>query len=131
MLKMPVMAGLVLLSLSTAYAAECEDAMTQFDMNQCADAAYSQTERLLEKAYHDVWQRTDGKQRQLLEAAQQRWYEYRNADCLFQSDTAQQGSIGPMVHAQCLTDAAVERIKILKRVLSCPEGALDCVSFTH
>lgn len=114
-------------SFTSASALECDNAITQFEMNQCAEETYVQTEYALEKMYHDVRHHTNGEQRQLLETAQQRWQQFRDAECTFRNYAVQQGSIAPMARALCLTDANVERTTALKHLLHCQ----DCASLAE
>lgn len=121
--------ALVLLAffpLASVHAQGCDNALTQLEMNQCAQKAYIQAENILEKDYRGLWQRTDAPQRRLLETAQQRWHEYRQADCEFQYYAARQGSIGLMSRILCLTDKTLERSREFKQLLHCPEGDIEC-----
>lgn len=111
-----------------AWALECNNAITQADMNACANVGYHQAETALDKAYSKVWRRLDGKaQRQLLEVAQHHWWEYEQNDCQLQSYSNRGGSLYAMNYAICLTEAAHQRTAALNEMLDCPEGVLDCV----
>lgn len=117
---------LALCSFSSAQALECDNAMTQLEMNQCASEAYAQANAALKQAYADVQHRSQAPQRLLLEKAQQHWLAYRDANCDFQNYNAQEGSVGPMVLALCLTAETQARASFLKQMLDCPEGDVSC-----
>lgn len=130
-MKAHILVLLALFPLVSVHGQECDDALTQLDMNRCAEKVYIQADNILERRYRDVWQRTDGQQRQLLEAAQQRWREWREADCDFQYYAARQGTLGPMSRMFCLADKTLERSETFKRMLSCPEGDIACALLSN
>ena len=117
---------LALSACLSAHALECDNAMTQLEMNQCASESYAHADAALKQAYADVQRRSQTSQRLLLEKAQQHWLAYREANCEFQNYNAQEGSVGPMVLALCLTEETQARVSFLKRMLGCPEGDVSC-----
>ncbi|CFR05425.1 lysozyme inhibitor LprI family protein [Yersinia kristensenii] len=127
MLKQKIMlVSLLLLPLGQALALNCQNAVTQQDMNQCATSDYKKADTELNRTYKEVLAKTSVGQRALLKSAQQTWIKYRDADCTFQSSATEGGSVHPMIISACLTHKTEERTTQLKSFLNCPEGDLSC-----
>ena len=107
-------------------AADCGDAQTQSEMNQCFYAEYGKADNALNKTYQKALKLTSGEQRNLLQSAQKRWISYRDADCKFQTYASRDGSVNPMNTAICLQTKTEQRTKELEDMLSCPEGDVSC-----
>lgn len=90
MLKQKIMlVSLLLLPLGQALALNCQNAVTQQDMNQCATSDYKKADTELNRTYKEVLAKTSVGQRALLKSAQQTWIKYRDADCTFQSSATE------------------------------------------
>jgi len=61
-----------------------------------------------------------------LKSAQRAWISFRNAECSFQSNGKDGGSIAPMVSANCATNLTKLRIAQLAAAAACPEGDVSC-----
>ncbi|CNH95702.1 MULTISPECIES: lysozyme inhibitor LprI family protein [Yersinia] len=126
MLKIILLASLLVLPINQALAIDCKSAVTQLDMNQCANSDYKKADAELNRIYQDVLAKTSVAQRPLLKSAQLTWIKYRDADCTFQSSATEGGSVHPMIISACLTQKTKERTALLKSFLNCPEGDLSC-----
>ncbi|CAH0199052.1 hypothetical protein SRABI13_01681 [Erwinia aphidicola] len=117
---------LVLLPMTSAFALDCNNAQTQLDMNQCASAEYKKSDNELNNTYQQVLKATSGEQTNLLKKSQNKWIEYRDTDCKFQTYSSRGGSINSMNVSHCLTGKTEQRTKELKEMLNCPEGDVSC-----
>ncbi|BES84425.1 hypothetical protein PEC302107_21620 [Pectobacterium araliae] len=126
-MKKLAIAVFVLLPITQATAADCGNANTQLEMNQCAADEYKKVDGELNRLYQDVVKRMVLEEHTtLLRSAQRKWIAYRDADCEFQTFPTTGGSVHGMVYSQCLTQKTAERVKELKNMLSCKEGDLSC-----
>lgn len=123
-------AGLfVLAGLSGAIAQEnCADPQTQTDMTICAVKKYEQTDGELNAAYREIMTRLkdDPETARLLVAAEKAWMGFRDAECTFANASTVDGSIHPMLVAQCREAITRKRVDDLKVYLNCEEGDLSC-----
>lgn len=70
MLKKIMLASLLILPVSQALAVDCKNAVTQLDMNQCANSDYKKADAELNRTYKEVLAKTSVAQRALLKSAQ-------------------------------------------------------------
>lgn len=126
MLKKIFLISTLLLSASSVFAIDCQPAMTQMDMNQCANTDYRKADAELNRIYQNVLAKTPIDRKLLLKSAQLTWIKNRDADCTFQASATEGGSVHPMIIAACLTRKTEARTTLLKSYLSCPEGDLSC-----
>lgn len=121
--------GLVLWSLAPAQADECMGkAVAQADMDRCAADALRASDAELNRVYRAIEQRLgdDAATRRLLVAAQRAWLASRDGECAFASSAAEDGSVYPIVHNQCLDGLTRARVDGLRQYLDCQEGDLGC-----
>lgn len=125
-----MLAALLLGTLGAAPARSqpCDSAVTQPDMNACADRAFHQADAGLNAAYGQVIARLTGEPevKQRLVAAQRAWIGFRDAECEFVSAGAIGGSVRPMVGSICLEALTKARTKQIDTFLHCPEGDSGC-----
>ncbi|MGO4836039.1 lysozyme inhibitor LprI family protein, partial [Rhizobiaceae sp. 2RAB30] len=90
----------------TALAQECNDSSNQIELNQCAARAFEAADRELNADFRDVQRRLgkDADTKRLLVDAQRAWILFRDAECTFQTSAAAQGTIFPLVYANCKAD---------------------------
>ncbi|WP_025370705.1 lysozyme inhibitor LprI family protein [Advenella mimigardefordensis] len=119
--------ALLALSTQSAYALNCNNATTQADINQCANADYKHADAQLNKAYREVYSRADATLVPQLKTAQNAWIKFRDADCSFQTSSARGGSMYASVLAGCLEVKTLARTKELSALLHCKEGDTTCV----
>ncbi|KAF6652427.1 DUF1311 domain-containing protein [Enterobacteriaceae bacterium EKM102V] len=125
-MKKMIALSLVIFPLTQAVAADCGEAQTQSEMNQCFSADYKEADKALNSAYQKVLKLTSGEQRNLLQSSQKKWISYRDADCKFQTYKSSDGSVSPMNTAICLQTKTELRTKELESMLKCPEGDVSC-----
>ena len=127
MKKLLIPAALFSLVWNIAYAADCGNATTQAEINQCAGGDYKKADAQLNKVYKAVLGKADEGQQAQLKAAQNAWIKFRDLDCKFQTSGAEGGSIYPTALAGCLEAKASARAKELDALLHCKEGDAACV----
>ncbi|CQI87732.1 Uncharacterized protein conserved in bacteria [Yersinia rohdei] len=126
MIKKIILLSLLILPISQTFAVDCKNALTQKEMNQCANADYKKADTELNRIYKEILAKTSADIKPLLKSAQLTWIKFRDADCRFQSSATEGGSVHPMIISACLTHKTEERISQLKSYLNCPEGELSC-----
>lgn len=125
-MKKIMLASIFLFPVIQASAADCNNAQTQGEMNECAVADYKKADKELNSAYQQALKKTSGEQRNLLKSAQKKWIFYRDADCKFQTQNTIDGSVYQMNMGICLKNKTEQRTKELKDMLNCPEGDASC-----
>jgi uncharacterized protein YecT (DUF1311 family) len=93
----------------------CEDAQTQFEMNQCAHKEYVAADAELNKTYNRLAAKLDtDEQRGQLKAAELAWIKYRDANCDFEGAFYKGGTMRPMIESFCLARMTNARTAELK-----------------
>jgi uncharacterized protein YecT (DUF1311 family) len=118
----------ILLSMAMRTEVNCDDAVTQRDMNFCAgkeyeaaDAAlnrqWAQTSAAMKAADRD-FNRADGRPgyHAALLAGQRAWLKYRDAHCVSEGYSARGGSMEPMLLNLCLAKLTKERTEQLRQL---------------
>lgn len=123
-----VTALIALTPVAVAVAQDCANATSQMAMNVCADQAYRKTDAELNAAYRQINDRLkdDKDAMKLLVNAQKAWLAFRDAECTFSTSASAQGSVYPMLVAQCRDGMTRKRVEELKVYLRCEEGDLSC-----
>jgi uncharacterized protein YecT (DUF1311 family) len=93
---------------------DCNHAMTQMDMNLCADNDYQAADKKLNAAYRKAMAGEDTHGRDLLRQSERAWIAYRDAECAYVANASEGGSIQPMEYSVCLTELTKARTKELK-----------------
>ena len=125
-MKKVIILATFLLPLSSAMALDCTHATTQTDMSLCARESYKNSDEAMNKVYQEILRKIEGEQKKLLKISQKNWIKYRDYDCDFRTSISKDGSINPMLKAQCLEEITTERKKQLDKMLNCEEGDLTC-----
>jgi uncharacterized protein YecT (DUF1311 family) len=114
--------------IAVALAQDCTHATSQMAMNVCADQAYRKTDAELNDVYKQIHDRlkNDKGTIKLLVNAQKAWLAFRDAECTFSTSASAQGSVYPMLVAQCRDGLTSKRIDELKTYLRCEEGDMSC-----
>jgi uncharacterized protein YecT (DUF1311 family) len=114
--------------IAVALAQDCANATSQMAMNVCADQAYRKTDAELNAVYKQINDRLkdDKETIKLLVNAQKAWLAFRDAECTFSTSASAQGSVYPMLVAQCRDGLTSKRIDELKTYLRCEEGDMGC-----
>ena len=127
MVRSVILAAALLAIAPAAWAQDCPDE-SQSGLTQCADAAYKKTDAALNATYKQIVARLkdDEATAKSLLAAQRAWIAYRDAECNFLTSGSQDGSVYPMLQAQCLDELTSKRVDDLKALLTCEEGDMSC-----
>ena len=91
----------------------CENAKTQLEMNECADAAYRAADKELNAYYASLKEKLEANLVAKLQAAQRAWIGYRDANCEAEAALYEGGSIQPTIRSNCmerLTRARLEEL---------------------
>lgn len=123
-------AAMVLATPAFAFAqAKCSDPEDQATMNECAEAAFKESDKKLNELYKRVEARLsdDADTKKLLVQAQRDWIKFRDAECDFQTAGAAGGSVMPMLILQCMDGLTQSRVKDFDAYLNCQEGDLGCI----
>ncbi|NEQ50226.1 MAG: DUF1311 domain-containing protein [Leptolyngbya sp. SIO3F4] len=94
---------------------DCGQMVTQLDMNQCAAENYQISDKALNQVYQDVRQELSDTAKSQLMTAEERWLVFRDAQCTFESDRFEGGSIAPLIQASCMEQITDNRIAELKQ----------------
>lgn len=132
--------GLTLLASPLAFGAPavsvpsaCWDkAMTQMQMNQCADADFRSADQSLNQVYRQMRSVAAGDANNgtpnspdYLQAAQRAWLSYRDKECLSRTNGGPRapgaGSMASMAYAICLTALTNARVADLQKQHACSE----------
>jgi uncharacterized protein YecT (DUF1311 family) len=114
--------------LGVSQAEDCTNAANQTALTICADQAFKKTDAELNAVYKQITARLKDNQdaSKLLVTAQKSWVSFRDAECAFSTSSAAQGSIYPMLMAQCRDSLTRKRVVELKAYLHCEEGDMSC-----
>lgn len=108
---------------SSSKAGGCETAKTQLEMNQCSAAEEKNAEAELNRLYKQLIARASNQAyRKKIEASQQAWLAYRDAELEAkypaQDKRSEYGSVYPMCSANDRTDLIRERIEEIRSLLN-------------
>lgn len=106
---------------------DCENAMTQFDMNVCSQQDYEKADKELnaqwaktKKVMADWDAELDAENKGAIEAlvgAQRAWIQYRDNQCDAVGYSVWGGSMYPMIVSSCLADLTRKRTEELKSMV--------------
>jgi len=117
-----LLAALVL--ATQAEAIDCDEAMTQSDMNMCALRDFEAADAQLNRQWALTAARMKALDEEILQddqpgyfetllAAQRAWLQFRDQHCRSESFLARGGSMQPMLHAGCKAYVTEQRIQQL------------------
>jgi uncharacterized protein YecT (DUF1311 family) len=97
---------------SSVSQANCPQANTQAEINQCLEQAAIAADQKLNQTYQQLLRRYDAASpaRQKLVDAQIAWIKYRDATCAFSYTRFSGGSIAPSVYSSCIKRVTEQRI---------------------
>ena len=130
------MAALCLSAYSAAALAQdepepdCNNAVTQTDLNICADKDFQEADKALNAAYKQAMRRAASTDKAVgeiepnhvgavdaLKKAQRAWIGYRDGQCGLAGFSARGGTMEPMLVSGCLADLTRKRTQELNEVL--------------
>ncbi|MEM7796004.1 MAG: lysozyme inhibitor LprI family protein [Cyanobacteria bacterium P01_C01_bin.118] len=94
---------------------DCGQMATQTDINQCAAENYSISDKALNQVYRGVLQDLGDSAKAKLTTAEERWIVFRDAQCTFESDRFEDGSMAPLIQASCMEQITDNRIAELQQ----------------
>lgn len=124
--------GLVVLLLASGtpgkmvFAADCDNAMSQLEINQCESKLAEQADKNLNAVYKKLIAAVDGSGAGKLRAAERAWMAYRDSQCEFNERSSIGGSIHDAAVSACYQDFASKRTKELQAQLDCEENRGPC-----
>ena len=95
---------------------DCDNAMTQMEINQCAAQALEQADQELNRVYTQYRAGLQAKDWQALKQVQLAWIKFRDLDCKQVASIYEGGSMQPMVRSNCLAERTRERISHLEQM---------------
>jgi uncharacterized protein YecT (DUF1311 family) len=103
---------------STGYVRECEGAETTAGIRRCLNEARERVSREIALIFEDA--RARANQPATLDSAQRVWEEFRQAQCVAESDQFDGGSLQPVVFLSCWHDLTRRRIRYLEQLFREP-----------
>jgi len=108
---------LLLTSLSfPVIALDCGNTNVQATVNACAEEAYTEADKELNRVYKVIRSKITKRHQSLLTTAQRAWLKYRDSNCEHQAMDVENGSRSPSVYHHCLANVTVARTNELKTV---------------
>lgn len=92
----------------------CEDKMTQLELNICANEEYKKADKELNLLYNKVTKKLNKKEKESIIKAQLNWIKFRDNHCEIYKIIYDVGSIMPLMYSKCLTQLTKNRIGELK-----------------
>ena len=117
-LSLLALMGLSSGALASHAKADCQEAMTQIAMNQCAAEAYKSEDDLLNQNYKALRAKLSSEEKRELKYVQLTWLKYRDQQCAFESARYEGGSIYPLIVSGCLHKLTHQRNAVLIDMLS-------------
>lgn len=105
-----VLTAFFLLAAAPALADECDHAVSQNQLNSCAEDNY----KAADKALNDAWSDLPDAAKAKLRNAQRDWIAQRETHCKTTASEAEGGSMYPLLYFGCLADKAKDRTRWLK-----------------
>lgn len=109
-----------------SYAAGCDQAQTQADMNQCAAQALNQADSDLNATYLAYREKLNTPQKNQLRDVQLAWIKYRDLACKFDSISTTGGSLHGMALQNCLAEKTRSRTLELNKLANCAQDNSNC-----
>ncbi|MGH6872566.1 MAG: lysozyme inhibitor LprI family protein [Rhizomicrobium sp.] len=119
-------APLVVPAPTAAPFVDCKQALTQSEMNVCADLDFKAADARLNALYQQLMAKYDVPNQALLRAAEEKWIGWRDSECAYETALTVGGTIHPMMELMCDTQKTQAHIRELERELACQEGDITC-----
>ncbi|WP_425256714.1 lysozyme inhibitor LprI family protein [Rubrivivax sp. RP6-9] len=115
-------------SAPAAVAVACPDAVTQAELNACADAEFQRASADYAARYRALAQDLPPAQRAQLRRMQDAWLQYRTQACRFEAGPSAGGSVQGFVYWRCAARMTRLRAAELEALGRCPEGDVACAA---
>jgi uncharacterized protein YecT (DUF1311 family) len=102
------------LFVASLASAQCKDALSTKDMQDCMDNEWKKSDAELNRVYQEALKKLNPEQLALLKKAQRAWLSYRDAQCGADYKMFAGGSAAPLALTQCRVTLTQERTKTLK-----------------
>lgn len=90
-------------TVANADVIDCDNPITQMEINHCAYQDYAAADAELNQTYQRLKSSLDAAEQELLTEAELAWIEYRDHNCALEAKPYEGGSIQPTIRAGCLT----------------------------
>ena len=111
---MKYFALLLLLFVPKLAAAQCKEAVSAKDMQDCMDNEWKKSDAELNRVYQEASKKLKPEQAALLKKEQRAWLTYRDAQCEADYKMLAGGTAAPLALTQCRVTLTQERTKTLK-----------------
>ena len=128
-MKREMLALMLLAAPAWAEDVDCNNAMTQPDMNFCSGKGYQAADKVLNSTYAKLMAAADESDKKRLRNAERAWIAFRDAQCGYETSASIDGTIHPMEVSGCYTSKTIARTKELESLMGCPEGDPGCKIF--
>ena len=105
---------LILSTSLSAFALDCKNAVTDYDMRECEGIRLKAADDSLNKNYAELRTILDAGSKNEIKQAQLAWIAFRDAECVFSSDVNKGGTLGRLSEMSCLTRLTKKRASELK-----------------
>ncbi|MGB8698250.1 MAG: lysozyme inhibitor LprI family protein [Thermosynechococcaceae cyanobacterium] len=96
----------------------CQNALTQAEINACAGQMAKKADQELNAVYQNLrLSLKDSPRSQQLVDAQLAWIQFRDANCAFEKSRYEGGSISPSIFSGCIEQMTQQRIEQLNHYL--------------
>lgn len=104
-------------STSALAAPNCQNPVTQIDINECAVLDFKKADAQLNKLYKELSGSLDADQKQKLKQVQLHWIQYKESQCKYEGDKYAGGSIAGFIIQSCQTRITRQRSAELTEML--------------
>jgi uncharacterized protein YecT (DUF1311 family) len=98
-------------------AVDCDNAMNQRDMNDCAAAAFKREDARLNKLYKELVGLSDKTEVAKVKQIQLAWIKFRDLHCNYAQGRYEGGRMAPLVGFSCLRDLTRQRNDTLQALI--------------
>lgn len=93
---------------------DCSNPQTQQEINQCAVQGYNNADRELQALYQQMQTQMSDANRSQFDTTQQKWIEFRTAECRLEAKPNEGGSLYPTKFYRCMERITRDRMKQLQ-----------------
>ena len=108
------------------FASQCDEALDQRSMNECAFKQAQQQDLALQSVYKHLTTQLTDHQRDLLEKTETAWLAYRDSACRFAASGSESGTSYGQWLSICAREMTQTRIRELERLSHCHAGDGEC-----
>jgi len=109
-----IITGFFLLGTIPVLAQDCSNAISQPELNKCAQAEYASADKKLNTIYNSYRNLLDDKGKKSLLAMQKQWINFRDLACKHEAAYFEGGTVQPMVFASCMRNLTEAQTKLIQ-----------------